>query len=55
MFIDDVTELLAEKISKLYNLIIMGDFNIYVEDDSNTEATIFSDTMQATRTTATCK
>ena len=47
MFINDITELLTEKISKLENLIIMGDFNIHAEDHSNMEATIFSDTMQA--------
>ena len=45
MLIDDVMELLTDKISKLDNLIIMGDFNIHVEDHSNMEATIFNDTM----------
>ena len=49
MFIDDITELLTEKISKLDNLVIMTDFSIHVEDHSNTEATIFNDTMQALR------
>ena len=33
--------------SKLDNLVIMEDINIYVEDHSNIEATIFNDTMQA--------
>ena len=36
-----------KKISKLDNQIVMGDFNIHVGDCSNTEATIFKDTMQA--------
>ena len=33
----------------------MGDINIHVEDHSNTEATIFNDTMKALGTTTTCR
>ena len=47
MFIDDIMELLTEKISKLDHLIFMGNFNIHGEDHLNTEATIFNGTMQA--------
>ena len=47
MFIDDIMELLTKKISILDNLIIMGDFNIHIEDDSNMDTTIFNVTMQA--------
>ena len=46
MFLDDLTDLLKEKISKLSNTIIMGDFNINTEDISNADTVIFNDTMQ---------
>ena len=46
MSINDIIELLTEKIFKLGNLIVMGYFNIHVWDCSNTGATLFSDTVQ---------
>ena len=47
MFLDDLTDLLTEKIPKLSNTIIMGDFNINTEDVSNADTVMFNDTMQA--------
>ena len=47
VFIDNIMELLTEKISKLDKLIIMRDSNIHVEDHSNMKAITFNDTMQA--------
>ena len=46
MFLDDLTDLLTEKIPKLSNTLIMGDFNINREDVSNADTVLFSDTMQ---------
>ena len=42
-FIDEITDLLTEKITSLDNLIIHGDLNI----NTNAENTIFRDTMIA--------
>ena len=47
MFLDELTDLLTEKISKLSNTIIIGDFNINAEDVSNADTVIFNDTVQA--------
>ena len=47
MFLDDLTELLTDKIPKLSNTIIMGEFNINTEDISNFDTVIFNDTMWA--------
>ena len=47
MCLDDLTDLLTKKITKLSKTIIMGDFNINREDLSNTDTVIFNDTMQA--------
>ena len=35
MFLDDLADLLTEKIPKLSNTIIVGDFNINTEDEYN--------------------
>ena len=47
IFIDEITDLLTKNITKLDNLIILGHFNINTEDNTNTENTIFNDTMKA--------
>ena len=47
MFIDEMTDLLTEKIPKYSNLIISGDYNISAENVSNPDMVIFNDTMGA--------
>ena len=47
MFIDDITELLVNKLPQYQNNIILGDFNIHIEDLTNADAIIFNDTMRA--------
>ena len=47
MFIDEMTDLLTDKIPKYSNLIILGDFNISAENVSNPDMVIFNDTMGA--------
>ena len=46
MVIDDITELLVSKLPQYQNSIILGDFNIHIEDLTNADAIIFSDTMR---------
>ena len=45
MFIDDVTEHLSEILTNKQNNIILGDFNIHIDDPLDPEAGIFNDTM----------
>ena len=47
MFLDEITELLTALIPKYNNLIIMGHFNMHIDDISNVENLIFNDTMEA--------
>ena len=47
MFLDEITELLTALIPKYNNLIIMGDFNMHIDDRTNAENLIFNDTMEA--------
>ena len=47
MLIDDITELLVNKLPQYQNSIILGDFNIYIEDVTNADAIIFNNTMRA--------
>ena len=47
MFINDITELLVNKLPQYQNSIILGDFNIHIEDLTNADAIIFNDTMRA--------
>ena len=47
MFINDITELLVNKLPQYKNNIIPGDFNIHIEDLTNADAIIFNDTMRA--------
>ena len=47
MFIDDVTEHLSELLINKQNNIILGDFNMHIDDPFDPEAGIFNDTMSA--------
>ena len=47
MFIDDVTEHLSELLVNKQNNIILGDFNMHIDDPFNPEAGIFNDIMSA--------
>ena len=47
MFIDDITDLLADKIGKCNNIVMLGDLNMHVDDLTNADSHIFNDTMQA--------
>ena len=46
-FIDIFTELLVDILTCNTNLVVLGDFNIHVNDTSNPNANIFLDTMTA--------
>ena len=46
MFLDEITELQTALIPKYNNLIIMGDFNMHIDDITNVENLIFNDTME---------
>ena len=46
MFLDEVTELLMALIPKYKNIMLLGDFNMHIEDTSNPDI-IFNDTMEA--------
>ena len=47
MFIDTITEYLTNVLSKHKNNIILGDFNIHIEDLSSSDTVIFNNTMEA--------
>ena len=46
-FVDDLTDFLTKLLQDRRNNIILGDFNIHLEDLSNSETAIFRDTMDA--------
>ncbi|KAK6183398.1 hypothetical protein SNE40_010887 [Patella caerulea] len=46
-FIDEITEFLTDVLPSIKNPIIMGDFNIHIDDESDAEACIFADIMNA--------
>ena len=46
IFIDEIIELLANRITKYNNMVILGDLNIHIDDPSNTDSYIFNNTMQ---------
>ena len=46
MFIDHLMDLLTEKIPRQQNTIILGDFNMHIEDLTETDTIIFNNTMQ---------
>lgn len=45
LFIDDFTEFITDFLSTNDNVIILGDFNIHVDDESDPDTQIFLDTM----------
>ena len=47
MFIDDITEFLAEALSQHQNIILAGDFNIHINNQDDLEANLIMDTMTA--------
>ena len=47
MFIDDITEFLAEALSQHQNIILAGDFNMHINNQDDPEANILMDTMTA--------
>ena len=47
MFIDDITELLVNKLPQYQNNSILGNFDIKIEDLTNADTVIFNDTMRA--------
>ena len=49
MFVNDITEHLSELLTNKQNNIILGDFNIHVDDPFDSEAGIFNNTITAFR------
>ena len=49
MFIDDLTNYLTDWMASHRNIIICGDFNIYIDDLTDIEAQIFNDTMSTSK------
>ena len=47
MFIDDITEFLAEALSQCQNIILAGAFNMHINNQDDPEANILMDTMAA--------
>ena len=47
MFIDDITDLLADRIGKYNNIVMQGGLNMHIDDPNNADSHIFNDTMQA--------
>ena len=47
IFIDKISELLTEVLPSSKNFIILGDFNLHVNDQDDVDAQIFSDSMEA--------
>ena len=46
-FLDEITELLTSKLPIMENLIILGDFNMHIDDPTNNNSKIFVDMMEA--------
>ena len=46
-FLDEITELLTSKLPNMENAIILGDFNMYIEDPTDNNSKIFVDMMEA--------
>ena len=47
IFLDELTELLTTKLPNMENAIILGDFNIHIENTNDYKSNIFLDTMAA--------
>ena len=43
----DLTELLTDKHAQLENIILLGDFNIHIEETTSPGTAIFNDTMES--------
>ena len=46
-FLDDITELLTSKLPNMENAIILGDFNMHIEDPTDNNSKIFVDMREA--------
>ena len=46
MFMDHLMDLLTEEIPNQQNTLILGNFNMHIEDLTETDTIIFNDTMQ---------
>ena len=46
-FLDEITELLITRLPNMENAIILGDFNMHIEDPNDYTSKIFVDTMEA--------
>ena len=46
-FLDEITELLTSKLPNMENAIILGDFNMHIEELTDNNSQIFVDTMEA--------
>ena len=53
-FLDEITELLTSKLSNTENAIILGDFNMDIEDPTDNNSKIFVDMMGGTGPRAAC-
>ena len=47
IFLDEITNLLTEVSSRFNNIILLGDLNIYMEDQVNNDAILLSNTFGA--------
>ena len=47
MFLDDFVEVLADVLADPGNILILGDFNIHVNNKDDPDAKVFSDMMEA--------
>ena len=47
IFLDEITKLLTSKLPNMENAILLGDFNMHIEDPNNYNSKIFVDTMEA--------
>ena len=54
-FLDLFTEYIADLIAEHENIVLVGDFNIHVNDEDNLNAVIFLETMNSTWTPSTQK
>ena len=47
IFLDDITYLLTEVSSRFNNIILLGDFNIHMEDQEDNDTILLSNTLEA--------
>ena len=46
-FLDDLTELLMDKLAQLEHIVLLGDFNLHIEETTSPDTVILNDTMEA--------